>query len=155
MEIKLKKYFMLFSTLLIISSSSLIAQDKGFGLGIIVGEPTGVSGKLWLGGNNALDMATAWSFKGSGSMLLQADYIWHTFNLIRVSSGKLPLYFGIGGRVIFGSKDTYFGARIPVGLNYIFSGTPLDIFVEIVPILDLAPSTDFDIGGGLGIRFWF
>jgi hypothetical protein len=60
-----------------------------------------------------------------------------------------------GGRVIFGSNDTYIGARVPVGLDYIFSGTPLDIFVEIVAILDLAPSTDFDIGGGLGIRFWF
>ena len=151
----MKFFFILFSTLIIILSSSLLAQDKDFGLGIIIGEPTGVSGKLWLGGNNALDMAAAWSFKGSGSMLLQADYVWHKFNLIRVSSGKLPLYFGIGGRVIFGSKDTYFGARIPVGLNYIFSGTPLDIFVEIVPILDLAPSTDFDISGGLGIRFWF
>jgi hypothetical protein len=151
----LKKYFILFSTLVIISSSSLLAQDKGFGIGIIIGEPTGVSGKLWLGGDNALDMAAAWSFKGDGSILLQADYVWHKFNLINVSSGKLPLYFGIGGRVIFESNDTYIGARVPVGLDYIFSGTPLDIFVEIVAILDLVPSTDFDIGGGLGIRFWF
>ncbi len=151
----MKKYIILLSTLIILSSSSLLAQDKGFGLGIIIGEPTGISGKLWLAGDNALDMAAAWSFKGSGSVLLQADYVWHTFNLINVSSGKLPLYFGIGGRVILGSNDTYIGARVPVGLDYMFSGTPLDIFVEIVPILDLSPSTDFDIGGGLGIRFWF
>ena len=26
-----------------------VAQDDGFGLAIVVGEPTGLSGKLWLG----------------------------------------------------------------------------------------------------------
>jgi hypothetical protein len=130
------------------------AQEKGFGIGIVVGEPTGVSGKLWLGGQNALDMAAAWSFKGDGNLLLQADYVWHSFNLISVSSGKLPLYYGIGGRVIL-SDDPLLGVRVPVGLDYMFSGAPVDIFLEIVPILDLIPSTDFDIGGGLGVRYWF
>jgi hypothetical protein len=72
---KLKKYIILLSILVLVLSSSLLAQDKGFGLGIIIGEPTGVSGKLWLSGDNALDMAAAWSFKGSGAMLLQADYV--------------------------------------------------------------------------------
>lgn len=139
---------------LMASMTFVQAQEKGFGIGIVVGEPTGVSGKLWLGGQNALDMAAAWSFKGDGNLLLQADYVWHTFNLISVSSGKLPLYYGIGGRVIL-SDDPLLGVRVPVGLDYMFSGAPVDIFLEIVPILDLIPSTDFDIGGGLGVRYWF
>jgi hypothetical protein len=139
---------------LMASMTFVQAQEKGFGIGIVVGEPTGVSGKLWLGGQNALDMAAAWSFKGDGNLLLQADYVWHTFNLISVSSGKLPLYYGIGGRVIL-SDDPLLGVRVPVGLDYMFSGAPVDIFLEIVPILDLIPSTDFDIGGGLGVRYRF
>jgi hypothetical protein len=139
---------------LMASMTFVQAQEKGFGIGIVVGEPTGVSGKLWLGGQNALDMAAAWSFKGDGNLLLQADYVWHSFNLISVSSGKLPLYYGIGGRVIL-SDDPLLGVRVPVGLDYMFSGAPVDIFLEIVPILDLIPSTDFDIGGGLGVRYWF
>ncbi len=85
---------------------------------------------------------------------MQADYVWHEYNLIRVESGRLPFYFGIGGRVIF-SDDPLVGARIPIGLDYQFAGAPVDIFLEIVPILDLIPSTDFDLGGGLGVRFWF
>lgn len=136
------------------SISGIQAQEKGFGAGIIVGEPTGLSGKLWLGGQNALDMAAAWSFKGDGHLLLQTDYVWHSFNLISVSSGKLPLYYGVGGRIVL-SDDPLVGIRVPVGLDYIFSGAPVDIFLEIVPILDLIPSTDFDIGGGLGVRYWF
>jgi len=135
--------------------SNLNAQGNGFGVGIIAGEPTGISGKLWLGGSNALDMAVAWSFKGDGNVLLQADYVWHSFNLIVVSSGKLPLYFGIGGRVIFQKNDTNLGIRVPVGLDYMFSDAPVDIFLEAVPILDLTPSTDLDFGGGIGVRYWF
>jgi hypothetical protein len=36
-----------------------------------------------------------------------------------------------------------------------FSNAPVDIFVELVPILNLAPSTDFDFNGGIGARYWF
>jgi hypothetical protein len=142
------------SFVLLIGVSDLQAQDKNFGIGIILGEPTGVSGKLWLGGSNALDMAAAWSFKGDDHVLLQADYVWHSFNVISVSSGRLPIYFGIGGRVLL-VDDPYIGVRVPVGLDYLFSNAPVDIFLEIVPILDLAPATDFDLGGGIGVRYWF
>lgn len=150
----MKKFGLITITLLLLMAYNIQSQDRGFGLGIILGEPTGVSAKLWTGSVNALDFAAAWSFKGDGDLLLQADYVWHSFNLINVSSGKLPLYYGIGGRIIF-SNDPYIGARIPVGLDYEFANAPIDIFVEIVPILDLAPSTKFNLGGGIGVRFWF
>ena len=137
---------------LTISLSATYAQNN-FGIGIILGEPTGVSAKLWTSSTNALDFAAAWSFKGDGHLLLQADYVWHS-PLTRTSSGKLNLYYGIGGRVIF-QDDPLVGARIPVGLDYKFTSAPVDIFAELVPILDLAPSTNFNLGGGIGVRFWF
>ena len=144
----------LIAAIFILLTNFALSQSRGFGLGIVLGEPTGLSAKLWTSSSNALDFAAAWSFKGDGHLLLQADYVWHSFDLIRVSSGRLPLYYGIGGRVIF-ADDPLVGVRIPVGLNYQFATAPIDIFVEIVPILDLIPSTDFDLGGGLGVRFWF
>ena len=149
----MKKIILLIAVFVLITNFSY-SQNKGFGLGIVLGEPTGLSAKLWTSSSNALDFAAAWSFQGDGHMLLQTDYVWHSFNLINVSSGRLPLYYGIGGRVIL-SDDPLVGVRIPVGLNYQFASAPIDIFVEIVPILDLIPSTDFDLGGGLGVRFWF
>lgn len=138
----------------IILTSSAYSQYKGFGLGIIFGEPTGISAKLWSGSNNSFNFAAAWSFKEDGHLLLQADYVWHNFDLIAVKSGRLPLYFGIGGRTIF-ADDPLLGVRVPVGLNYQFETAPVDLFFELVPILDLIPSTNFDFGGGLGVRFWF
>ncbi|MCF8241413.1 MAG: hypothetical protein K9J16_08490 [Melioribacteraceae bacterium] len=150
----MKKYVLiLFITLIFIGNSN--AQDQGFGAGIILGEPTGLSGKLWVGNITAFDFAAAWAFKGDGNLLLQADHVWHRYNLINVSTGKLPLYYGLGGRVILASNDPYLGIRFPVGLAYQFSGFPADLFFELVPIMDLAPATDFDFGGGLGFRYFF
>jgi len=47
------------------------------------------------------------------------------------------------------------GVRIPVGINYIFAKAPLDIFLEIVPMLELVPRTEFNLNGGIGIRYFF
>ena len=150
----MKNRFLSVSMILLISVPNFLAQDKNFGVGIILGEPSGICGKLWLGSSNALDMAAAWSFKGNDHLLLQADYVWHSFDLISVSSGKLPIYFGIGGRVLL-ADDSLIGVRVPIGLDYLFSNAPVDIFIEIVPILDLAPATEFDLGGSIGVRYWF
>ena len=150
----MKKILCFVFLFIIFLQMSLLAQNKQFGLGIILGEPTGLSAKLWTTSTNAFDFGAAWSFKGDGHLLLQADYVWHMFDLIRVSSGKLPFYVGIGGRVIL-RDDPDVGVRIPFGLDYIFADAPVDIFFELVPILDLAPETDFDLGGGIGARFWF
>lgn len=150
----MKKILGLFILSFIILQINVSAQDRGFGLGIILGEPTGVSGKLWTSGENAFDFAAAWSFQGNGNLLLQADYVWHIFRLIPVPDGKLPFYVGIGGEVILAS-DPVIGVRVPLGLDYMFNNAPVDIFVELVPILRLAPSTDFDFAGGIGARYWF
>jgi len=132
---------------LVISMSATYAQGK-FGIGVILGEPTGLSAKLYTGSSTAFDFAAAWSFKGDGNLLLQADYVWHSS-----LTGELAFYYGIGGRVIF-QNDPRVGARIPIGLDYRFSSAPVDIFAELVPILDLIPSTNFNLGGGIGVRFW-
>jgi hypothetical protein len=134
--------------------SNASAQVSGFGLGIILGEPTGISAKLWKGETTAIDAAAGWSSGKNSVLHLHADYIFHNFNLIDVQKGKLPFYYGIGGRVKF-ADDTKVGIRIPVGMNYIFAGAPFDIFLELVPLLDLMPDTEFDIKAGLGARYFF
>jgi len=45
--------------------------------------------------------------------------------------------------------------RIPIGVSYYFANDPLELFFEIVPILDLAPATEFSGNGGFGIRYYF
>jgi hypothetical protein len=150
----LTKYILTTISFIILFSSLDYSQSKKIGAGIILGEPTGLSFKYWLTEKTALDAGLAWSFLDENAFQIQADYLIHNFTLIKISEGKLPFYFGIGGRLKF-STDVILGVRIPLGLAYIFADEPIDVFLEIVPILDLLPKTDFTIGAAIGGRYFF
>jgi hypothetical protein len=71
-----------------------------------------------------------------------------------VDYGEVPVYLGVGGRLKLQENDEdKFGIRFPVGLAYEFVDVPVDLFVEVVPIWDVALSYDFDLEGGVGLRF--
>jgi hypothetical protein len=130
------------------------AQERGFGLGIILGEPTGISAKQWITDNNAIAGAVAWSLGKHDALQLHADYLIHNFPMFKPDRGKLPLYYGLGGRIKF-QGDEKVGLRIPLGMSYIFADAPLDFFLEIVPLFDIAPSTKFDLNAAIGARYQF
>ena len=135
-----------------------LAQDtKHAGIGFIVGEPTGLDAKFFLTNEHALEFGLAWSLSDNEHMHLQGDYLWHRYGLFTLNNAdELPLYFGIGGRVVLREDaDDIVGIRFPIGLAYMFTNYPFDIFFELVPILDVAPDTDFDLEGAIGARFWF
>ena len=140
-----------------VSSSSSGGVEHGkFGIGVIFGEPTGLSAKMWTTKSTGFDLGLAWSFSGEGHFHIHVDYLFHNFGLFDVSKGSLPVYIGIGGRMLFrDNQDDKIGVRFPIGIEYYFEGWPVAVFGEIVPILDLAPSTDGEINGGLGVRFYF
>ncbi len=140
--------------IMVASGGMLQAQDKGFGLGIILGEPTGISGKQWMSPTTAIDGAAAWNFGSGGYLHIHADYLFHNYDILKVKEGRLPLYFGIGGRIGFSSK-TVVGLRGVVGVAYQFSGAPIDAFLELAPLMDLVPGTSFHMQGGIGARFFF
>jgi len=150
--VKKIKYTVILFTILFLSAAN--AQSKGIGLGLIVGEPTGISFKYWTGSTTAFDAALAWSFIDEGAFHIHGDYIFHNFTLITIPEGKLPFYYGIGARIKT-ANDTKLGVRVPLGLAYLFNSAPIDIFLEIVPILDLTPKTDFAINAALGARYYF
>ena len=145
------------------------AQERpgnGFGVGVMVGEPTGLSLKKWIRDDRALDAGIAWSFSGSDSLHLHADYLVHRFDLLSgpAAKGRMPLYFGLGARVkLHGDDngkgrddgDARVGVRAPLGITYLFDDAPFDLFVEVVPVLDLVPDTDVDLNAAIGARFYF
>jgi hypothetical protein len=128
------------------------AQQDGFGLGMILGDPTGISIKYYMNDENAVDGAVSWNLNG-GWFNVHADYLrhWYVFDL---SEGELPVYAGVGGRIGFGDQVRV-GIRIPLGITYKFDNAPFDIFLEIVPEMDLVPATVFNMQGGIGFRYFF
>ena len=140
------------------------AHAHGFGAGIIVGEPTGICFKQWLGYKNALDFAAAWSFDEEAAFQFHMDYLFHKYFVILTSEDKvvggIPLYVGVGGRLKLEDDDKHdddilLGVRFPLGISYVFADTPVDVFAEIVPIMDVAPETDFRLNGAIGFRYYF
>ena len=131
-------------------------MSRPTGLGILIGEPTGVSFKHWVSRKNAFDAGLAWSFAGSGDDIhIHADYLWHTPLRSRDPAvRRTNFYIGVGGRVRF-ENDSRFGARVPFGLEHFIKDAPLDIFIEVAPILDLAPATELSANGGIGLRYFF
>lgn len=145
----------LLTLILAMGAGSLHAQQAGEGLGIgfIVGEPTGLSIKSWTGGGNAFDLGIAWSLGRHDALHVHADYLWHSA-LDEVDEGGLLLYYGLGGRIVFVEDDARVGLRIPFGITYLFGDAPLDIFLEVAPVLDLVPSSDFDVNAAAGLRIY-
>ncbi len=135
----------------IITFGTTYGQGK-FGLGIILGEPTGISAKLWITGTTAIDGAVAWSFANESAFHIHADFLIHNFG---VFDKVVILYYGIGGRIKFRKDETRLGVRIPVGVAYDIPSTSIDLFLEIVPLLNLNPSTSFTLNGAIGGRFHF
>jgi hypothetical protein len=142
------------------------AGMEGLGVGIIVGEPTGLSLKKWIRPRHAIDAAAAWSFSENDSFQFHADYLIHHFGItdIRPDEGRVPFYLGVGGRVKLKERnegrgrndhDTLVGLRIPFGVAWLFAKAPVELFAEIVPILDVVPDTNFDINGAIGARYYF
>lgn len=128
---------------------SLQAQQRsGFGIGVMLGEPTGLAAITWLGGGNAVDLVAAWSFRGAGSIYLHADYQFHSF-----ISDPMTFYAGLGGFVIL-RDDPDLGIRVPLGITYLFREAPIDVFLEVAPGLSIVPATSFNVHGGIGFRFY-
>jgi hypothetical protein len=136
-------------------SGNGLADDGGFGVGVIAGEPTGLSGEMWLTKSTAIDAAVAWSFgSGEDAFLIHSDYLFYNTGWINVQTGTMAVYFGLGGRVKFAS-DAQVGIRIPIGLDYLFESAPVDIFGEVVPILDLVDKTELNFAAAIGFRYFF
>jgi len=133
--------------------------ERDYGLGIIAGEPSGLSGKMWLSDDMAVDCGMAWSFADDASINIHSEVLWHDWHILDDAleiddTGRLPLYYGVGGR-IKAAGETRVGVRFVVGAAFMFNYAPFDVFVELAPIMDLAPKTELRFNAAVGGRFWF
>jgi len=142
------------------------AAHDGIGVGIIVGEPTGLSLKNWVSEKRAYDAGAAWSFSENESFQLHADYLIHDFTLVKDDPAdmRISLYYGIGARVKMkddddnngrNDEDALVGIRFPLGVSYLFVKNPVELFLEFVPVFDFVPETDFDLNAAVGVRYYF
>ena len=151
--------YLLIPLILLLATNSLAIAGERFGIGVIAGNPDGITGKYLMNNNRAIDVGFGWKTSGDKEYQIYGDYLFYKYDLIKVPHGKLPLYFGVGARYINyredDGKDNKFGIRIPVGIEYLFWESRLGAFAEFVPVLSLTPDTKFEFGSGIGIRYFF
>ncbi len=170
----MKKFVSIIFVLLISSFLQAGAFDgapstKTVGLGIILGSPTGLSGRFALSKENSIDFALSYSSNHNDHdddyhYHIHADYLYKFYDVIAIKKGELPFYAGIGARITEYDRDhhdyhhddeTFIGLRVPGGIQYEFANAPFEIFAEIALILDVVPEMDVDFNAGLGARFCF
>lgn len=167
---------LLFVTLLSATAASASAQtldeleraERGgsasrgpFGLGIILGEPSGLSAKVFVAGPHAVQVHLGFGVGRRGFLVLIADYLFHVKDLVPPIGdvGFLWPYAGLGGRLGVlerrNDEDVIFGLRIPLGASFGFNAVPIEVFAEFAPGIGLLPETRAIFDGGIGGRYYF
>jgi STE24 endopeptidase len=164
----LRKFALLAIGLLLTSLSARagIPEPRQTGVGVVLGEPTGLSGKLWRDRKHAFDAAFAYSF--DDFLLVSGDYLFHFDSSLQAD---FKPYVGIGGlfyvstlsdkhrRHGFGDDGTAagIGLRIPLGIEWLSRDPelPIGVYLEVVPGVGIVPNSFGFIEGGIGARYYF
>ncbi len=128
------------------------------GLGVFLGEPTGLDLKVGLDHRSGLDIVLGFTRLSSN-----ADGYGHVTYLVTpvVAQGDavtVPLRFGIGG-ALFGTRDALDVAiRAPFEIGLRLRRSPLEFYGEIAlafVFVDPANELELDVQGGGGFRVYF
>ncbi len=130
-------------------------QERKFGLGLILGQPTGVSAKYWMSSTTAFDFALGSGIFGDDDGFhFHVDYLWHSFDVIK-STERFPIYYGVGGSVNSDGENSLARARRHRRSRGCRTILPSTYFSNSPRRSGSAPSTDFVVEGGAGVRYFF
>ncbi|MBC7429786.1 MAG: hypothetical protein H7336_14320 [Bacteriovorax sp.] len=149
----MKKFICL---LAILVSTNLLAEGGVNGLGIVFGDPSGITYQRKFTDQQFADFYFAYNW--DNETLFMADY---KFRLPGLFPSNIPVmpYVGIGAYLKFKDHkhddDVALAVRIPLGIEWKIPQAPVTVFGELVPALQLVDRTDGDFQGGIGARYFF
>ena len=124
----------------------------------MIGDPTGLSLKFWgIGQNSALQVNI-----GGGGFVAPADLSVSgslLFHALLTRETPINGYLGVGALAGINqgrrSDEAVFGILVPLGLEFILSEVPLDIFMEVPPVIGFTTNgkVDANLTFGIGLRF--
>jgi hypothetical protein len=146
---------MLFIVLLLVLAAQVgFSQSSGIGLGLAIGNPTGIDCKGWITRSGALHLSIGWpDLSSHGGTALSAEYLWHA-HVFR-SRERFPLFYGVGGFFGVGGGVDIIAARGIFGIEWWPRGSNFDIFLQLMPALYFEPNSEFDFDFQLGARYFF
>jgi hypothetical protein len=127
------------------------AQPGRIGLGLILIDPSGLTGKAWLSRSFALAAGLGWSAEESHYLHLHLDFLFCRLGLAADADLGLDFYLGAGGKFIFRDSDKAW-LRVPLGIDFLLRKSPLHFFFELVPSFNFSR---LKLLGAVGFRYVF
>ncbi|XWN35863.1 MAG: DUF3996 domain-containing protein [Balneola sp.] len=143
---------------LLISTSSLSAQNEGFAVGAQMFSPTGITAKATISETAAITGVVGFNFNEFNNfILLQTNLILNgNSDAFDIESGILRPYYGVGVNFTFSeNSDTDIGFRIPLGMEYSFQDQPFEMYMDIAPTVNVERSSAFFLSSSMGFRYFF
>lgn len=143
------------SMLTVLASPSAHAQAPAgdIGLGGQLGDPSGITLKLYQRPGFAYDFLAAWD--------LDKFFFLNAHALYERPVPDSPLRYYLGPGVVVGFEeddsdnddDIVIGISGQFGINFFVER--FEVFLQLTPRLNVIPNTNGNIGGGLGLRYYF
>lgn len=151
------RIFFIGLALIFFCCSDILAQrpSPGFGIGFQVGNPTGLSMQFYKEGGMTTDILLAYNLQDF--LFLNIHGLW---DVHLDQAERFHFYYGPGAFVGIRNyktesrkNDVEAGISGNFGFNFVVRR--IEFFAQATPRLALTPGTNFDMGGGIGMRFFF
>ncbi len=147
-----------------------LAFAKTWGLGAVIGAPTGLSANYFLSESRTIHTTLAYDFSGDDDLQIASHYTWRMNNL-NFEQVKLGWFYGVGARLAFKDHDDHnhshhnhdhdddekmeFGPSGTIGLFHEFEKVPLEVFLKGNLTLNVIEDTDVDADVMIGLHYNF
>lgn len=144
--------------LLVLFALRAPARAEAIGIGLFLGEPSGLDIKVGLGARSAVDIVIGQSsFRDNRTDYLHLTWLLTPF-VARGRSVLVPFRIGIGAAALGVVDDNaHVAVRVPLEIGFRFRRTPLEVYGEVAikGVFVEEDFINFDVDGGIGIRFYF
>lgn len=144
------------------------AYSKTWGLGAVIGAPTGLSANYFLKENRTIHTTLAYDFSGDDDLQLASHYTWRLNNL-NFEKVTFGWFYGLGARLAFKDHDHHdhnhdhddndgeiaLGPSGTIGLFHEFAEVPLEVFLKANVTVNIIEDTDVDGDLMLGLHYNF
>ena len=136
-------------------SISTFAKNR-YGLGVMIGAPTGISAKILRSKKHPLDAGISFG----NNFEVHSTYLLPQKKRLVLERTRLRWYWGIGGKLKSVDKkdeddEIYLGPRASIGINHYFKKLSLEGFAESAINVFVLPSSDVDLDITIGARYYF
>ena len=158
-------------------ASAQSSGDDGFSMGLILGDPSGLTVRGGIGGPSAIQAHFGFSPLPGDALALMVDWTYDAWDFLAGNhTAGLKFFFGVGGKgewftgkyfiykhdkhfVSYDDSHFGLGLRGLVGLRVPFRKAPFDLFLELAPVGVTFVVPDggayYDFDAALGFRYRF